>query len=346
MTKCCILSGIYTECPACSLMKRMAADGLLLLSCQHSDSPQGFAHTRHSQNELRFLSQSISWWENRAKSISLCYSEHIQVFWRMLPWVCHSCPVGPFWKIRRKGDLLSGGLEWPLGKICHKNIAVCTRKKTLHLVCWSITVLYKARLVFSDFLLPLDYWFLVTCKLFHPVSRLATVLGCKCESLGPNANSFFSVLCLRPKLLLVYFMGKLFQTEKLSSCLTSVCADSSQLSGGDLWLPLTGQRNPALLLPEQRKSVVCLLPEQKLFVQQGVSPYCYLLVLVCVPEIGVAVWEAARRLQVAARPEGPMPGIFQPCLSVVSGAWWHRQSLPSPRGRREWSARGPCWQLV
>lgn len=51
-------------------------------------------------------------------------------------------------------------------------------------------------------------------------------------------------------------------------------------------------------------------------------------------EISVAVWEAARWLEVAARPEGAMPGIFQPCLSVVSGAWWHCQSLPSPRGWR------------
>lgn len=140
--------------------------------------------------------------------------------------------------------------------------------------------------------------------------------------------------------------GELFQTEKLSSCLTSVCADSSQLSGGDLWLPLTGHRNPALLLPKQTKSMVCLLPKQKLFVQHGVSPYWYLLVLVCTAEISVAVWEAARWLEVAARPEGAMPGIFQPYLSMVSGAWWHCQSLPSPKGWREWSARGLCWQLV
>lgn len=50
----------------------------------------------------------------------------------------------------------------------------------------------------------------------------------------------FIFLSLVLQLLVVYFMGKLFQTEKLSSCLTSVCTDGSQLAAGDLWLPLTG----------------------------------------------------------------------------------------------------------
>lgn len=42
------------------------------------------------------------------------------------------------------------------------------------------------------------------------------------------------MFCPRPQLLVVYFMGKLFQTEKFSSCLTSVCLDSSQLSVASL----------------------------------------------------------------------------------------------------------------
>lgn len=77
---------------------------------------------------------------------------------------------------------------------------------------------------------------------------------------------FCLVLCHKPQLLVVYFIGEAL-SDRIAFFLSDLCVDQSQLSGQDLWLPLTGQSIPGLLLPRQE---ICN-PGGKLFLQHGVS---------------------------------------------------------------------------